>query len=136
MAPEYSTRLLEEIRELFSTYFDHPWLMNSIDEFYTSTSGLSSIRTLLSLSREEETEEYHLVLAGIRALREFINAARFMILPGTGFRIKQSGSPVPKSKDAAILKKCITYTLPVNVERLYSLTIELEKALMRESLTN
>ncbi len=130
-----STELLfAAIKELFYSYFDHPWLINIIEEYYTDSSRIGIIRTFLSLPSDTDITEYHLILTGLRALREFIRVIQSTVLPAAGFHLKIYSPGSINNRETLLLKKCIIYTLPANVRKLDSLTVELENALMRESL--
>ncbi len=117
--------LFSQIKDLFYSYFDHPWLIDSIEE-------IGTIRTFLSLQPQGDTE-YHLVLTGIQALRSFIRTLRSSVVPNANLYLNIQ-THREKDPELMLLKKCIVYTLPENTRKLDYLTSEYEKILMRKSL--
>lgn len=118
--------LFSQIKDLFYSYFDHPWLVDSIEE-------IGAIRTFLSLQPQGDSSEYHLVLTGIHALRSFIRTLRSSVVPNANLYLNTQ-TYREKDPERMLLKKCILYTLPENTRKLDDLTLEYEKNLMRKSL--
>ena len=127
-------RLFMEIKDLFSSHFDQPWLINAIEESCSHSPGIDSIRRLLEITSGKGTVETQLILGGIRALREFTRALESSILPSVHILFRINRRIPGQSKETVLLKKCLIYTLPENTRRLAFLTMELETALMRRSL--
>ncbi len=128
--------ILVEIRNLFLEYFDRPWLVNAIEKTRSHYQEMGTIRTFLSVYPREGLQEYHLILTGIRALKDFIRLLRSSILPEASTHLNIYSSNLAQDRELMLLKTCIMYTLPENIKRLDYLTSEFEKTLMRKSLLN
>lgn len=128
--------LFSEIKNLFYSYFDHPWLINIVEEYREKPPEIGIIRAFLSLQSENSEIEYHMVLTGIRALRDFIRIIKSSVMPNVNFYLNIYEVGRIKNRELLLLKKCIVYTLPENIKKLDFLTTEFEKSLMRKSLLN
>ncbi len=126
--------ILVEIRNLFLEYFDRPWLVNAIEKSRSHYQEMGTIRTFLTLSPGGGLHEYHLILTGIRALKDFIRLLKSSILPEASTHLNIYSSNLAQDKELLLLKTCIMYTLPENIKRLDYLTSEFEKTMMRKSL--
>jgi hypothetical protein len=128
--------LFSEIKNLFYSCFDHPWLINIVEENREQPPEIGTIRAFLSLQSGNSDIEYHLVLTGLRALRDFIRIMKSSVMPNANFNLNFYEGGKIRNRELMLLKKCIIYTLPENIKKLDVLTIEFEKSLMRKSLLN
>jgi hypothetical protein len=131
--PNSITPIINEIKELFFSYFDHPWLINIIDELPENMGNFGTIRTFLTLSSIHQQQE-SIVLNGITGLKTMVRIINIWLIPESTDIFGIS----PFSNKSAIsnknLRKCIAYTLPVNTNTLSTLINELENEIIKESL--
>lgn len=128
-----SEPLLKAIRDLFYSYFDHPWLINIIDELPENMGNMGSIRTFLALSSTHPLQE-SIILNGINSLKTMIRIINIWLIPES----TDIFGVTPFSKKRALsnhtFRKCLAYTLPSNTSNLAMLLEEFEKEIIRESL--
>ncbi|MEA1910461.1 MAG: hypothetical protein U9N32_02155 [Spirochaetota bacterium] len=125
--------LLNAIRDLFSAYFDHPWLINIIDELPENMGNMGSIRSLMSLSSIHPLQE-SIVLNGITGLKTMIRIINIWLIPESTDIFGVSAFAKKTTLSNKTLRKCLAYTLPVNTLNLSILIDEFEKEIIRESL--
>ena len=128
-----SEPLLNAIRELFFTYFDHPWLLNIIDELPENMGNLGSIRTFLSLTSIHPIQE-SIVLNGLTGLKTMVRIINIWLIPESTDVFGISPFTTKKTISNSKFRKCIAYTLPANTLNLSILIEELEKQILRECL--
>ncbi len=125
--------LLHDIKELFFSYFDHPWLINIIDELPEPIGNMGSIRTFLTLSSIFPLQE-NIVLNGLTGLKTMVRIINIWLLPETNDIFGISAFSQQKTLSNRKFRQCISYTLPVNTNNLAMLVEELEKEIIKESL--
>ncbi len=128
-----SEPLLNAIRDLFFSYFDHPWLINIINELPENIGNMGSIRTFLALTSTHPLKE-NIVINGITGLKTMLRIINIWLIPESTDLFGVS----PFTKKTAIsnpaFRKCLAYTLPANTMNLSILVEEFEKEIIRESL--
>ncbi len=125
--------LLHEIKELFFSYFDHPWLINIIDKLPEPIGNMGSIRTFLTLSSMLPLQE-NVVLNGLTDLKTLVRIINIWLIPETNDIFGISAFSQQRNLSNRKFRQCISYTLPVNTNNLATLVEELEKEIIRESL--
>ena len=125
--------LLHEIKELFFSYFDHPWLINIIDELPESIGYMGPIRTFLTLSSILPLQE-NIVLTGLTGLKTMVRIINIWLIPETNDIFGISAFSQRRTLSNRKLRQCISYTLPANTNNLAMLVEELEKEIIKESL--
>ena len=68
---QLSTMILGEIRDLFYSYFDHPWLINIIDGLPEDLGNFGTIRSFLALTTIQATQR-SIILNGILSLKNMV----------------------------------------------------------------
>lgn len=127
------TMLLDEIRDLFYSYFDHPWLINIIDELPENPGSFGTIRSFLAL-RSIDPDENSLILNGILSLKKMVRIINIWLIPESTVILGISPLSAEREFSNMKIRKCIAYTLPVNTRNLASLVEDLEKEIIRTSL--
>jgi len=125
--------LLNEIKELFFSYFDHPWLINIIDELPEPIGNIGSIRTFLTQSSILPLQE-NIVLSGLTGLKTMVRIINIWLIPETNDIFGISAFSQKKSLSNRKFRQCISYTLPINTNNLSILIEELENEIIKESL--
>jgi hypothetical protein len=128
-----SEPLLNAIRDLFFSYFDHPWLINIIDELPENMGNLGSIRTFLALSSTHPLKE-SIILNGINSLKTMIRIINIWLIPESTDIFGISPFTKKRALSNRTFRKCLAYTLPSNTTNLAMLLEEFEKEIIRESL--
>ena len=128
-----SEPLLNAIRDLFFSYFDHPWLINIIDELPGNMGNMGSIRTFLALSSMRPIQE-SIVLNGITGLKTMVRIINIWLIPESTDIFGVSPFTNKRVLSNRTFRKCIAYTLPANTMNLSMLIEEFEKEIIRESL--
>ena len=130
---QLSTLILDEIRDLFYSYFDHPWLINIIDGLPEDLGNFGTIRTFLALSSIHATQG-SIILNGIFSLKNMVRVINIWLIPESNiiFGISPFGGKRQLSNKK--IRKCTAYTLPSNTNNLSRLIVDLEKEILRESL--
>lgn len=132
---QISTLILGEIRDLFFSYFDHPWLINIIDGLPEDLGSFGTIRSFLALTSVQATQE-NVILNGILGLKNMIRVINIWLIPESNIVLGISPFAAKKQIYNKTIRKCVSYTLPSNTDNLSRLISELEKQIIRESLTN
>ncbi|MCK5153017.1 MAG: hypothetical protein KAQ93_01545 [Spirochaetales bacterium] len=128
-----SEPLLNAIRDLFFSYFDHPWLINIIDELPENMGNIGSIRTFLALASIHPIKE-SIVLNGITGLKTLVRIINIWLIPESTDIFGVSPFTAKKTLSNRTFRKCIAYTLPTNTMNLSILIEELEREIIRECL--
>ena len=128
-----STLLLDEIRDLFYSYFDHPWLINIIDGLPEDLGNFGTIRTFLALTSIKPIQG-NIILNGILSLKNMIRVINIWLIPESNIIFGISPFVIKKQLSDKAMRKCVSYTLPTNTYNLSRLVVELEKEIIRESL--
>ncbi|MCF6334778.1 MAG: hypothetical protein L3J12_03450 [Spirochaetales bacterium] len=127
------TLILDEIRNLFYSYFDHPWLINIFDELPENPGSFGTIRSFLAL-RSIHPDENSLILNGILSLKKMVRIINIWLIPESTVILGISPLATEKKYSNIQIRKCIAYTLPVNTRNLAALVEDLEKEIIRISL--
>ena len=130
---QLSTLILSEIRDLFYTYFDHPWLINIIDGLPEDLGNFGTIRTFLGLTSIQPTQG-SIILNGILSLKNMVRVINIWLIPESNIIFGISPFAVKKQLSNKNIRKCTAYTLPFNTNNLSRLIGDLEKEMIRESL--
>lgn len=130
---QLSTLILDEIRDLFYSYFDHPWLINIIDGLPEDLGNFGTIRTFLALSSIRATQG-SIVLNGILSLKNMVRVINIWLIPESNIIFGISPFVVKKQLSNKNIRKCTAFTLPFNTNNLSRLIEDLEKEMIRESL--
>ncbi|RLD35539.1 MAG: hypothetical protein DRI73_02445 [Bacteroidetes bacterium] len=128
-----SEPLLNAIRDLFFSYFDHPWLVNIIDELPENMGNMGSIRTFLALTSIHPIQE-SIVLNGLTGLKTMVRIINIWLIPESTDIFGISPFTTKKTIQNRTFRKCIAYTLPSNTMNLSILIEELEREILRECL--
>jgi len=127
-----SEPLLNAIRDLFFSYFDHPWLINIIDELPENMGNMGYIRTFLALTSIHPIQE-SIVLNGLTSLKTMVRIINIWLIPESTDIFGVSPFTTKKTISNSTFRKCIAYTLPSNTLNLSILIEELEKEILREA---
>jgi hypothetical protein len=130
---QLSTLILDEIRDLFYSYFDHPWLINIIDGLPEDLGNFGTIRTFLALSSIHATQG-SIILNGILSLKNMVRVINIWLIPESNIIFGISPFGEKRQLSNKKIRKCTAYTLPSNTNNLSSLIVDLEKEILRESL--
>lgn len=125
--------ILNAIRDLFVSYFDHPWLINIIDELPENMGNMGSIRTFLALSSIHPIQE-SIVLNGITGLKTMVRIINIWLIPESTDILGVSPLTNNKALSNRTFRKCIAYTLPANTMNLSILIEKLEIEILKECL--
>ncbi len=128
-----SEPLLNAIRDLFFSYFDHPWLVNIIDELPENMGNMGSIRTFLALTSIHQIKE-SIVINGLTGLKTMVRIINIWLIPESTDIFGVSPFTTKKTISNRTFRKCIAYTLPSNTMNLSILIEELEREILRECL--
>lgn len=128
-----SEPLLNAIRDLFFSYFDHPWLINIIEELPENMGNIGSIRTFLALNSIHPIQE-SIVLNGLTGLKTMVRIINIWLIPESTDIFGVSSFTTEKIISNRTFRKCIAYTLPANTMNLSILIEELEREILRECL--
>ncbi|MDA3941235.1 MAG: hypothetical protein PF693_18310 [Spirochaetia bacterium] len=128
-----SEPLLEAIRDLFSSYFDHPWLINIIDELPENMGNMGSIRTFLALSSIHPIQE-SIVLNGLTGLKTMVRIINIWLIPESTDIFGVSPFTKKRVLSNRRFRKCIAYTLPANTMNLSMLIEEFEKEISESEI--
>ena len=128
-----STLILSEIRDLFYSYFDHPWLINIIDGLPEDLGNFGTIRTFLAL-RSIQTTQRNIILNGILSLKNMVRVINIWLIPESNIIFGISPFAAKNQLSNKKIRKCTAYTLPSNTNNLSRLIGDLEKEIIRESL--
>ena len=131
---QLSTMILGEIRDLFYSYFDHPWLINIIDGLPEDLGNFGTIRSFLALTTIQATQR-SIILNGILSLKNMVRVINIWLIPESSIILGISPFTTNKQISNKTIRKCVSYTLPSNTNNLYRLIVELEKQIIRESLS-
>ena len=126
--------LLHEIKKLFFSYFEQPGARSVIDELPESIGNMGSIRAFLTLSSMLPLKE-NIVLNGLTGLKTMVRIINIWLIPETNDIFGISAFSQKRNLSNRKLRQCISYTLPVNTNNLAMLVEELEKEIIKESLT-
>ncbi len=130
---QLSTLILGEIRDLFYSYFDHPWLVNIIDELPEDSGNFGTIRSFLALASIQTTQE-SVILNGILGLKNMVKVINIWLIPDSSIILGISPFVIGKQLINKNIRKCTAYTLPSNTNNLARLIGDLEKEIIKESL--
>lgn len=130
---QLSTLILSEIRDLFYSYFDHPWLINIIDALPEDLGNFGTIRTFLALTSIHATQG-NIILNGIFSLKNMVRVINIWLIPESNIIFGISPFVSKKQLSNKNIRKCTAYTLPFNTNNLSRLIVDLEKEILRESL--
>lgn len=130
---QLSTFILSEIRDLFYSYFDHPWLINIIDGLPEDLGNFGTIRTFLALTSINATQG-NIILNGILSLKNMVRVINIWLIPESNIIFGISPFVSKKQLSNIRIRKCTAYTLPFNTNNLSRLIVDLEKEILRESL--
>lgn len=130
---QLSTFILSEIRDLFYSYFDHPWLINIIDGLPEDLGNFGTIRTFLALTSINATQG-NIILNGILSLKNMVRVINIWLIPESNIIFGISPFVSKKQLSNIKIRKCTAYTLPFNTNNLSRLIVDLEKEILRESL--
>ncbi|MDA3941294.1 MAG: hypothetical protein PF693_18615 [Spirochaetia bacterium] len=125
--------LLNAIRDLFYSYFDHPWLINIIDDLPENIGNMGYIRTFLSLNSIYPLQG-NIVLNGLTGLKKMVRIISIWLIPESTDIFGISPFTRKSNLSNIAIRKCIAYTLPSNTMNLSILIDELEKEIIRECL--
>lgn len=128
-----SEPLLNAIRDLFFSYFDHPWLINIINELPENMGNMGSIRTFLALTSTQPIQE-NIVINGITGLKTMLRIINIWLIPERTDIFGVSPFTKKTALSNPTFRKCLAYTLPTNTMNLSILVEEFEKEIIRESL--
>jgi hypothetical protein len=138
-APEHENELIRKLIETsraFTDYFDHPWLLNILDDLSIDSTSIRDIRIFLSLRILSSGDE-QVIINGMKGLRNFIIIIRRHLLP----MIKEKFGVSPFSQDRLLMDKSqyilrafTAYALPVNLDKITALTMELEGILQKHRI--
>ncbi len=128
-----SEPLLNSIRDLFFSYFDHPWLINIINELPENIGNMGSIRTFLALTSTHPVQE-SIILNGITGLKTMVRIINIWLIPESTDIFGVSAFTKKTALSNRTFRKCLAYTLPTNTMNLSMLIEEFEKEIIRESL--
>jgi len=128
-----SEPLLYAIRDLFVSYFDHPWLINIIDELPENIGNMGSIRSFLALTSIHPLQE-NVVLNGITGLKTMVRIINIWLIPESTDIFGVSPFTRKTALSNRKLRKCLAYTLPANTMNLSILIEKFEREIIRESL--
>ena len=130
---QLSTLILSEIRDLFYSHFDHPWLINIIDGLPEDLGSFGTIRTFLALTSIQATQG-SVILNGILSLKNMVRVINIWLIPESNIIFGISPFVIKKQLSNKNIRKCTAYTLPFNTNNLSRLIGDLEKEIIRESL--
>ncbi|MBI9107738.1 MAG: hypothetical protein JEZ04_13405 [Spirochaetales bacterium] len=129
---DISSRIIDELRELYFGQFDNHWFITLLDSNAFNTSRLRYIQNMLVIQSIYSTEAA-VFNDGIETLEEVILTARRYILPVLRDKLRISGfykSRGNDSKEELVMRDLFSYTFPYNLKRLEELTIDLKENLL------
>ena len=129
---DISSRIIEELRELYYSHFDNYCFISLLEQNSFDTSRLRSIQNMLEIQSVYSTEA-GTFSDGISALEELIVTSKRYLLPSLKDKLKISGfySRNTGTRDDVLLRNLFYYTFPHNLVRLEELTAELRANIHR-----
>ena len=129
---DISSRLIDELRELYLGHFDNHWFTSLLEEHSFNSSRLRYIHNMLEIQSiySAETSVFY---DAIETLEDLTLTARRYLLPALRDKLKVSGFYRGRgtgSKEELIIKDMFSYTFPHNLQRLEEITSELKESLL------
>ncbi len=129
--PDSTTEILNQIRELYTSFFDQNWLSLFLNDLPMTRGQFHDIRSTLTIGEPQSTDIQTLHY-GISAFETFIQLLKEIVMPKiSDIRVTHYGS---RRFDAMSLEsrtkmKLIIHLLPRNIAQLDSLVNNLKEAL-------
>lgn len=128
---DISSRIIDELRELYFGHFDNHWFMTLLDSNAFNTSRLRYIHTMLEIQSIYSTETAVFTDA-IETLEDLILTAKRYMLPALRDKLKVSGfykNRGGETREELVRRDLFSYTFPYNLQRLEELTADLKENL-------
>ena len=127
---DISSRLIDELRELYYGQFDNYWFTSLLEQNAFDSSRLRYIQTMLEIQSVYSTEQ-SVFTDGIEVLEEIIITSKRYLLPALRDKLGISGFYRDRagSKEELVMKNMFSYTFPYNLQRLEELITELKKTI-------
>lgn len=122
---------ITQIRNVYQEYFDRSWFTSAFREFPMDARQLQEIRHALSLT-QPTIWDLPVLHRGVAALKEFIRIVRQSVLPRAKNMFGITPSIVPgfrETQDSRLQRRLVLYTLPLNLDRLSSHVLQLDRLL-------
>ncbi len=129
--PDSTTEILNQIRELYTNFFDQSWFSLFLNDFPMSPGQFHDIRSTLSLDAPKSTD-IPILHHGISALEIYIQLLKEIVIPKiSDIRSTRYGGRRfdAMSLETKTKREIIVYLLPRNIAQLDSLVNSLKQAL-------
>ena len=127
---DITSRIIDELRELFYGHFDNYWFISLLEQNAFDTGRLRAIHSLLEIQSVYNTERI-IFIDGMDAFQEIILTSKRYLLPALRDKLKISGfyKNNTGTRDDRVMKSMFSYTFPHNLKRLEELLDELKRVI-------